>query len=99
MIRGESCALAICTINSRIEKTNTMNVSKADTRMPSTARAASGPTGAFQPSIESMSCTTGRTSKAMTMPSTGGSQTEFLKKLARRCLCSQVMGSLLAQRG
>jgi hypothetical protein len=44
-----------------------------------------------------MSCTTGRTIKAMTIPSTGGSHTEFLKKLASRCLCSQVMVSPLLQ--
>ena len=53
MIRGVSCALASCTVTSRMEKTKTMNVSMAEESAASTALAPSGPATAFQPRMPS----------------------------------------------
>ena len=53
MIRGVSRAPANWTATGRMENTKTMNVSMDDASAPSTARALSGPTAAFRPSITS----------------------------------------------
>ena len=84
MIRGVSCALASCTATSRMEKTKTMNVSMDEASAPSTARAPSGPTTASSPGPGPPGESPDSSTSAATMPSTGGSQTEFLRKLLTR---------------
>ena len=79
MIRGLSWALASCTTSSSEEDRNTMKVSMAPARVPSSDSVEDGSKPARQPARTSIQCRPLTASTATIMPSTGMIQMEFRK--------------------
>ena len=79
MMRGVSWALTSWTATSSAEQTKTMEVSMAEAKVPSTARAVSGWTGEFQSISFSIQCSKRTAATAARVPITGRIQMEFAK--------------------